>query len=139
MLLVPKRNSSLDLFEEFFKDDFFTKKSQSLMKSDIKETDNNYVIETDLPGYSKENITIDLKNGYLEISAKVESIDESKDKEKYIHKERFYGECSRNFYVGEDIKEEDISAEFKNGILKITIPKKEEQEKIEEIKHIEIK
>ena len=84
MLLVPKRNSSLDLFEEFFKDDFFTKKSQSLMKSDIKETDNNYVIETDLPGYSKENITIDLKNGYLEISAKVESIDESKDKEKYF-------------------------------------------------------
>lgn len=139
MLLVPKRNSSLDLFEEIFKDDFLTRKNQSLMKSDIKETDNNYVIETDLPGYNKENITIDLKNGYLGISAKVESTDESKENGKYIHQERFYGECSRSFYVGDNIKEEDINAEFKNGILKIVIPKKEEKKEIEEVKHIEIK
>lgn len=139
MLLIPKRNSGLDLFDDIFNDDFFTKKNQRIMKSDIKENDKNYVIETDLPGYDKENISINLKSGYLEINAKVETNDENTDKDKYIHKERFYGECSREFYVGDDITEEDISAEFKNGILKITIPKKENSEKQDPIKHIEIK
>ena len=136
MMLVPRRN--FDLFDDFFKDDFFTKKDTSLMKTDIKETKDNYLIEMDLPGYDKDNINLSLKDGYLSISAKVEKEENQNDEEKYVRKERFYGECSRSFYVGDNLTEEDISAEFKNGILKITVPKKEEKLS-NETKYIEIK
>ena len=109
------------------------------MKTDIKEKKDKYIIEMDLPGYDKDNINLELNNGYLEISAKVEKEDNSDDEEKFVRRERFFGECSRSFYVGEDITNEDISAEFKNGILKIEVPKKEEEEKEPETKKIEIK
>ena len=139
MMLVPRRNS-FDLFDNFFgDDDFFSKKERNLMKTDIKEKKDKYIIEMDLPGYEKENINLELKNGYLEISAKVEREDNSDDDEKFVRRERFFGECSRSFYVGEDITHEDINAEFKNGTLKIEVPKKEEQEKLSETKKIEIK
>ena len=139
MMLVPRRNS-FDLFDNFFgDDDFFTKKERNLMKTDIKEKKDKYIIEMDLPGYDKDNINLELNNGYLEISAKVEKEDNSDDEEKFVRRERFFGECSRSFYVGEDITNEDISAEFKNGILKIEVPKKEEEEKEPETKKIEIK
>ena len=82
--------------------------------------------------------SLSLDNGYLNISAKVEKED-NKDDEKLLRQERFYGECSRSFYVGEDIKEEEISAEFNNGILKIDIPKKDEEETVSEKRQIEIK
>lgn len=139
MMLIPRGKNSFDLFDNFFRDDdFFTKRQSSLMKTDIKEKANSYVIEMDLPGFDKENINLSLNNGYLEIAAKtVEENDD--DDEKYVHQERYYGECSRSFYVGDQITEEDIAAEFKNGILKITVPKKEEQEKLPETKKIEIK
>ena len=137
MMLVPRRN--FDLFDDFFKDDFFTKKDTSLMKTDIKETKDNYLIEMDLPGYDKDNINLSLKDGYLSISAKVEKEENENEEEKYVRKERFYGECSRSFYVGDDITEEDIDAEFKNGILKIEIPKKENNQDQKENKQIEIK
>ena len=124
MMLVPRRN--FDLFDNFFgDDDFFNKKEHHLMKTDIKEKKDKYQIIMDLPGYEKENIDLALNNGYLEVTAKVESEDNSDDDEKFVRRERFYGECSRSFYVGEDIKEEDINAEFKNGTLKIEVPKKE--------------
>jgi len=136
MMLVPRRN--FDLFDDFFDDNFFNKKEKNLMKTDIKEKKDKYVIEMDLPGFEKENIKLELNNGYLTISGKQENkIDE--EEEKYVHKERFYGECTRSFYVGDNIKEEDIEAEFKNGTLKIDIPKKEEQKEIPETKQIEIK
>ena len=136
MMLVPRRN--FDLFDDFFDDNFFNKKEKNLMKTDIKEKKDKYVIEMDLPGFEKENIKIELNNGYLTISGKQENkIDE--EEEKYVHKERFYGECTRSFFVGDNIKEEDIDAEFKNGILKIDIPKKEEQKELPETKQIEIK
>ena len=139
MMLVPRRNS-FDLFDNFFgDDDFFSKKERNLMKTDIKEKKDKYIIEMDLPGYDKDNINLELNNGYLEISAKVEKEDNSDDEEKFVRRERFFGECSRSFYVGEDITNEDISAEFKNGILKIEVPKKEEEEKEPETKKIEIK
>ena len=138
MMLVPRRNS-FDLFDDFFDDSFFTKKERSLMKTDIKEKKDKYVIDIDLPGFEKENINLSLNNGYLEISAKVEKEDKNEnDEEKYIHQERFYGECSRNFYVGDEITEEDIHAEFKNGILKIEVPKKEKAKELPEARHIEI-
>ena len=124
MMLVPRRN--FDLFDDFFDDNFFNKKEKNFMKTDIKEKKDKYVIEMDLPGFEKENIKLELNNGYLTISGKQENnIDE--EEEKYVHKERFYGECTRSFYVGDNIKEEDIEAEFKNGTLKIDIPKKQEQ------------
>ena len=137
MMLVPRRNN-FDLFDDFFRDDFFNKKENNLMKTDIKECKDKYVIEMDLPGYSKDNINISLNDGYLSISAKVEREENDSEEEKFVRKERFYGECSRSFYVGDDIDESDIDAEFKNGILKIDVPKKEEK-KEKETKYIEIK
>ena len=138
MMLVPRRNS-FDLFDNFFDDDFFTKRERNLMKTDIREARDKFMIDVDLPGFEKENISLALNNGYLEISAKLEKNEESNDEEKFVRRERFFGECSRSFYVGEDIIEEDIKAEFKNGILKIEIPKKLEQDKLETKKQIEIK
>ena len=137
MMLVPRRD--FDLFDDFFDDNFFSKKDKSLMKTDIRETKDKFIIDMDLPGFSKENINLSLKNGYLEINAKVEKEDNSEDEEKYLRKERFYGECSRSFYVGDDVTEEDIQAEFKNGILKIEVPKVNSEEKETETKQIEIK
>ena len=138
-MLVPRRNS-FDLFDNFFgDDDFFPKKERNLMKTDIKEKKDKYIIEMDLPGYSKENINLELNDGYLMVSAKVEKENNHDEPEKFVRRERFYGECSRSFYVGSDITEEDIEAEFKNGILKIDVPKKEIEEKTEETKKIEIK
>ena len=140
MMMIPrKRRNEFDLFDDFFEgDDFFPRREQSLMKTDIREKDDKYIIEMDLPGYEKENINLELKEGYLTVSAKVEREDNNDKNERYVHKERFYGECSRSFYVGEDVTEEDIHAEFKNGILKINIPKKEAKKEIPEAKRIEI-
>ena len=135
MMLVPRRN--FDLFDDFFDEPMF-KKEKNLMKTDIKELKDRYVIEIELPGFEKENIKLSLENGYLNINAKKTS-EENKEETKYVHKERFYGECSRSFYVGDIIEEEDIDAEFKNGILKINIPKKQEQIEQKETKQIEIK
>ena len=137
MMLVPRRR--FDLFDDFFNDDdFFSRRQPSLMKTDIREKKDKYLIDVDLPGFEKENINLSLNNGYLEISAKVEKEDNNDD-EKMVRQERFYGECSRSFYVGEEITEEDINAEFKNGILKIEIPKKDEEKKLPETKQIQIK
>ncbi len=137
MMLVPRRNS-FDLFDDFFDDRLSSKREKNLMKTDIKEKKDKYIIDIDLPGFDKNNINLTLKDGYLQISAKTIEEHNEEEEETYVHKERFYGECSREFYVGEDITEEDINAEFKNGILKIEIPKKEER-KLQEAKQIEIK
>lgn len=137
MMLIPRRRD-FDVFDEMFGDDFFPKNSSNLMKTDIREKKDKYIIDIDLPGYDKENINLSLNDGYLDVSAKV-SKENKEDDEKFVRKERFFGECSRSFYVGDQITEEDISAEFKNGILKVEIPKKEETKKLPEVKHIEIK
>ena len=139
MMLVPRRNN-FDLFDSFFgDDDFFTRKENHLMKTDIKEKKDKYVIEMDLPGYNKDNIDVDLKDGYLTISAKVEENNEDNKDEKFVRRERFYGECTRSFYVGKEVSEEEIEAEFKNGTLKIDVPKKDEYKKLPESKKINIK
>lgn len=141
MMLVPRRNS-FNLFDDFFDDSFFTRKdnlfTKDSMRTDIRETNDKYIVDVDLPGFDKENINLSLDNGYLNISAKVDK-EEKNEEAKYVRQERFYGECSRSFYVGDEIKEEDIKAEFKNGILNIEIPKKEIETKAKEIKQIEIK
>ena len=137
MMLVPRKNS-FDLFDDFFEDEFLGRKERNHMKTDIVEKKDRFILDIDLPGFEKENIKLSLNNGYLNISAKVEKEDK-KVEEKLLRQERFYGECSRSFYVGEDIKEEEISAKFKNGTLKIEVPKKEIENKSKQVKQIEIK
>ena len=137
MMLVPRRK--YDFFDDFFKDPFFDTGDSSIMKTDIKEKDNNYELEVDLPGYKKEDIKMHMEDGYLVINAKTNKENNEKDKDgKYIRKERFFGECSRSFYLGNDIKEEDIKANFNNGTLSIEVPKKSQIEKEQEKKYIDI-
>lgn len=136
MMLVPRRN--FDLFDDFFDDGFFLRKEQNLMKTDIREKKDKYIIDIDLPGFEKENINLSLNDGYLEISAKVNKEMSNDEDEKFVRKERFYGECSRSFYIGDIVTEEDINAEFKNGILEIEVPKKEDKKPLNP-KQIEIK
>ena len=136
--MLPRRRNEFDLFDEMFNDPFFTRGENKLMKTDIKEKGDKYLLEVDLPGYEKEDIKIEIEDGYLTVHASMnKNIDESDKDSKYVHKERYVGECSRSFYVGEDIKEEDIKASFKNGTLKLELPKKE-MKKEDSKKYIEI-
>ena len=133
-MLLPRRRNEFDLFDEMFNDPFFTRGENKLMKTDIKEKGDKYLLEVDLPGYEKEDIKIEIDDGYLTVHASMnKNVEESDKDSKYVHKERYVGECSRSFYVGEEINEEDIKASFKNGTLKIELPKKD-QKKIEDSK-----
>jgi len=129
MLFAPARiNRSFDLFDDFFNDPFFTvspgKSFDSMMKTDIQDNDSDYLLEVELPGFRKEDIKAELKDGYLTISAAREENKEEKDKNnKFVRRERFTGSCRRSFYVGESITQEDMKAAFENGILKIQFPK----------------
>ncbi len=137
MFMIPRRNN-YDLWDDMFKDPFFERANENkVMKTDIRETDKSYLIDVDLPGFEKENIKMSIEDGYLTIEASTSKEDKN-EKHNFLRKERFYGECSRSFYVGEDVKEEDIKASFKNGILSIEVPKTEEKEKLPEKKFIEI-
>ena len=137
MLLMPRRD--FDLFgDDFFRDDFFKGEKNNLMKTDIKETENSYVLDIDLPGYKKEDIKVDITDGYLTINAKSSNEINEEEKGKFVRRERFVGSCSRSFYVGEDVKEDEIKASFKNGILNLEVPKINLEEKDAEKKYIEI-
>ncbi len=133
-----------NLFDDFM-DDFMRRgvdkrsaNMQIAMKTDIKETESTYVLEIDLPGFKKEDVKAQLKDGYLTISAERNDSQEEKDKEgRYIRRERYTGAMSRSFYVGKNLTEEDIHAKFENGILKVELPK-EQPKKIEENKYIAI-
>ena len=101
----------------------YGKHAKNLMKTDVRETEDTYEVDIDLPGFKKDEITVDLKEGYLTIqAAKGLDKDEQDKKGKYIRQERYAGACSRSFYVG-DIKPEDVSAKYEDGILKISLPK----------------
>lgn len=109
------------------------------MKTDVKDTDHGYEVTMNLPGVKKEDVKAELKDRYLTVSAIANSKNDEKDKEgKYIRKERYSGSCSRTFYVGESVKQEDIKAKFENGTLKFLVPKEEVKPK-EEKKYISIK
>ena len=109
------------------------------MRADVKEFDDHYLLDMELPGFNKEDIKAELKDGYLTISASHdEANDEKNDEGKYIRKERYYGECRRSFYVGNQIKKEDIKANFENGILKLNIPKVESKPEVEHDNFISI-
>ena len=136
-----------NLFDDFFDDSFgmmnarsplYGKHARNLMKTDIKEMEDGYELEMDLPGFKKDEVKVELNNGYLTVSAeKGLDKDEEDKKGKYIRKERYAGALSRTFYLGEEIREEEIKAKFENGILSVSIPK-EEEKKVEGPKHISI-
>lgn len=117
-----------DLFDDFMDFPFRTTRSyqnaHGLMQTDIRETKDGYELDVDLPGFDKKDINLELKDGYLTIKA---SRNEEKEDKKhyYLRKERFTGSCSRSFYVGDSVKEEDVHAKFDNGILKLSFPKEE--------------
>lgn len=132
MLLPNRRNN---LFDDMFKEPFFTRSAwlddAQMMKTDVQEKDGKYVIDMELPGFAKEEIKAEIKDGYLTISANHNEAKDEKDKDgNYIRRERYVGTCKRSFYVGGDVKEEDIKAGFKDGVLNISFPK--EAEKIAE-------
>lgn len=143
-----------NLFDDFFDDvPFFDNRAENqiekklygrhahnVMKTDIKETDDGYELIVDLPGFKKDEIKVSLEDGYLTIEA-AKGLDEDEQEKKsgkYIRKERYAGSCQRSFYVGEDVTEEDIKAEFKHGILKLFIPKKEAKPAVEQKKYVSI-
>ena len=128
---------SENLFDDFMDDAFernffgarnplYGKHSKNLMKTDVKETDKSYELDIDLPGFKKDEITAHLENGYLTVSAAKGVDKDEKDKEgHYIRRERYSGSMTRSFYVGDAVKEEEIHAKYEDGILKLSIPKKD--------------
>lgn len=142
-----------NMFDEFFRDPFFDsrdmkklekklygRRGKNLMKTDIRESDTGYELEMDLPGFRKDEIRASLRDGYLTISA-AKGLDKDEQENtsgRYIRQERYAGACERSFYVGEDMTEDDIKGEFKHGILRLSISKKEAKPLAEEKKYISI-
>ena len=131
MLFGRTSNLFDDFFGDMFGGDFFDTSSRmpQLMKTDVVEKDGQYMLDVELPGYDKNDISAELKDGYLTIMANKDQTIENKDeKSNYVREERYTGSCQRSFYVGDDVKEEDIQAGFKDGILKIAVRKPELKE-----------
>lgn len=131
----------LDDFFDFPRERYVRSNSNSngLMQTDISENDEGYTLVMNLPGFKKENVKAELKDGYLTISATTNTSNEEKDSNgKYIRKERYSGSCSRSFYVGEVVTQEDIKAKFEDGTLKISVPKKEAKPEVPETTYIAI-
>ena len=133
-------HDNFDLFDRFFQDPWlgfndreykdlekklYGHRAKNVMNTDIKESDSGYEMIIDLPGFKKEEVNVSLENGYLTISAETSQDSDEKDEKtgRYIRRERYYGSCSRSFYVGRDVKQEDVKARFEDGVLKLTIPK----------------
>ena len=141
-MLLPSvfRNNFFDDFNDFM--DFPTiRKTQqtTLMKSDVKDEGDHYSLIMDLPGFDKQDVKLHLKDGALTIEATTKKENDEKDENgKYLRRERFQGTCTRSFFVGEHLTEEDIKAKFEGGVLTVTVPKKEAKPQIEEKKYIAI-
>ena len=141
-----------NLFDDFFDFPFYDDKADrkiqrklyghhagNLMKTDIKEKKDGYELEIDLPGFKKDEITAELKDGYLTVSAETNTKkDEKAEDGKYICRERYSGSCSRSFYVGDGVKQEDIKAKFEDGTLKLFVPKEAAKPAVEQKKYISI-
>ena len=138
-----------DFFTPFYYDDkaarkaekkLYGRRGQNLLKTDIKETGDGYELVIDVPGFKKDEVKVALKDGYLTVSA-VKGLDEDEKNKKdgrYIRRERYAGACERSFYVGEDVTQEDIKGEYKHGILKLFVPKKEAKPASDDPKYITI-
>lgn len=130
-----------NLFDDFFVFNYptFRYDTTELMKTDIKETDNGYEVTMNLPGVKKEDVKAELKDGYLTIQASSNTSKDEKDNDgRYIRRERYAGTCSRSFYVGDAVTQEDIKAKFENGTLTLDIPKKDAKPAVEQKKYISI-
>ena len=130
-----------NLFDDFFNFNYptFRYDTTELMKTDIKETDNGYEVTMNLPGVKKEDVKAELKDGYLPIQASSNTSKDEKDNDgRYIRRERYAGTCSRSFYVGDAVTQEDIKAKFENGTLTLDIPKKDAKPAVEQKKYISI-
>ena len=151
-MLVPSIFSD-NFFDDFFEFPFIDDRAEknaerklyghhaaNLMKTDIKEMEDGYELEMDLPGFKKDEVKVELNNGYLTVSAAKGLDEDDKDKEtgKYIRRERYTGSCQRSFYVGDNLTQEDIKGEFKHGILTLNVPKKEAKPAVETNKYIAI-
>ena len=114
--------------------------AKNMMKTDVRETDDSHEVDMDLPGFKKDEVKVQLADGYLTIEAAKGLDKDEKDKKsgKYIRRERYAGSMSRSFYVGEGVTQEDIHAKYEHGVLKLSIPKKEEQKKVEKSNYIAI-
>jgi HSP20 family molecular chaperone IbpA len=137
------------IFGETLLDDFWgfpmrdnymrTANTNGLMQTDVEEKDNGYEITMNLPGFKKEDVKGEIKDGYLTVTASTNTNNDEKDKDgNFIRRERYSGTCSRSFYVGEEVTENDIKAKFTDGVLKIAVPKKEAKPAVEESKYIAI-
>ncbi|HJC23426.1 MAG TPA: Hsp20/alpha crystallin family protein [Candidatus Eisenbergiella merdavium] len=135
--MLIRNNLFDDFFGDMFDDPFFNRgyvPQNQLMKTDIREKDGQYLLEIEVPGYTREDVKAELKDGYLTITAdRKDPVEKADERTRYVRKERYYGTMKRTFYVGEDITENEIHAAFKDGILKVIIdkpqPKKIEDEK----------
>ena len=117
----------------------YGKHAKNMMKTDVRELDGAYEVDMDLPGFAKDEIKVSLENGYLTVSAaKGLDKDEQDQKGKYIRQERYAGAMSRSFYIGEEVSQDEIRAKYENGILRLTIPKKDAKPAVEEKKQIAI-
>ena len=119
-----------NLFDNFFDNNFFSgrnplygKHEKDIMKTDVREKDGNYEVFVDLPGFKKEDVTLNLENGYLTITAEKGLEKDEDEKGSYVRKERWSGSCSRSFYLGDGVRAEDIKAKMEDGILTLTFPK----------------
>ena len=143
-----------NLFDDFFNDfpfyndrdmkkaerKLYGHRAKNLMKTDIKEKGDSYILEMDLPGFKKDEIQVSLENGYLTVQAArgVDKDEQEKKTGRYIRQERYAGACERSFYVGDDLTQDDIKGEFHHAVLKLTIPKKEAKPAVEQSKYISI-
>lgn len=129
--------NDFDLFDDVFGVPMFS--SDRIMRTDVEESDDHYTLKMDLPGYQKEDVTVSLNRGNLTISAKHNtSKGEKDDRGNILRQERFTGNCSRTFSVGTDVKDTDIHASFKDGILTVTVPKVEQKKELPEHNYITI-
>jgi HSP20 family molecular chaperone IbpA len=119
-----------DFMEEAFRKPFFGRREKNWMKTDIKETDSGYELDMDLPGFKKEEIDVSLRDGYVTISAQRAMEKNEKDEKtgNYVRQERYTGSCQRSFYVGDNIKQEDMKAKFEDGILHLQFPKTDQKQ-----------
>ena len=121
-----------DFFDEMDKDIFgkknplYGKHGRNMLKTDVRETDGTYEVDIDLPGFKKEDISVSFENGYLTVSTNKTLDRDDKDKDgKYIRQERYAGSMSRSFFIGKNIPKEDIKAKYEDGVLRLSVPKKD--------------
>jgi len=140
---IYRENLWDEFFDDFFHEPFYrtsaSRGQTDMMRTDVKENDSDYELTMNLPGIKKEDVKAELKDGYLTIQASTNTNNDQKDSNgRYVRRERYAGSFSRSFYVGEDVKQEDIKAKFENGTLILTVPKKVQQPVVEENKYIAI-